>query len=154
MRMLWQKSRFYDIIILQLNRDRERIAKDRPVLFYFSFLPQICPTNPRDAYKTMEYFYYNKLTTTKGRMNPNCPKVSVLCGFSAVFVRFRPCQKLPHGCHFCRFLPHICPTDPERKRRPRCLEYSKQRNRPQGVSLRPGVTAGEKALLWARVSCC
>ena len=43
-------------------------------------------------------------------MNPNCPKVSVLCGFSAVFVRFRPCQKLPHGCHFCRFLPHICPT--------------------------------------------
>ena len=110
MRMLWQKSRFYDIIILQLNRDRDRIAQDRPVFFYFFFLPHFCPMNPRDAYKTREYFYYNKLTTKNGRKGTNCPKVSSLHGKTTFFVRFRPSSKIMVKSQSDEFLPQICPT--------------------------------------------
>ena len=56
--------------------------------------------------------------------------------FAHLFRKFAP--RLPLRCP-CGASAVQCPTDPERKkRRPRCLEYSKQRNRPQGVSLRPG----------------
>lgn len=146
MRMLWQKSRFYDIIILQLNRDRERIAKDRPVLFYFSFLPQICPTNPRDAYKTREYFYYNKLTTKNGRKGTNCPKVSILHGKTTFFVRFCPSQNLPQICPWMKFLPQNCPT----KRQPTLLNglsyYS-----PSKLSLMSYFLPHKIMVLWGKI---